>query len=56
VLDQKQVIEHLANSTSSTPAVATAMIDRLIHHADKGDSYRPKNHNLSIPLAIQAAD
>jgi DNA replication protein DnaC len=41
-------------------ATAAAMIDRLVHHAEilslKGDSYRPKNHNLSAPPATQPAD
>ena len=40
-------------------AVATAMIDRLIHHADilalKGDSYRLKDRDLTRPPATAPA-
>lgn len=40
--------------------VATAMIDRLVHHAEiiglKGDSYRLKNRDLGAPKATNLAD
>lgn len=40
-------------------ATAAAMIDRLVHHAEilslKGDSYRPKNHNLGARPAEQVS-
>ncbi len=40
-------------------ATAAAMIDRLVHHAEilslKGDSYRPKNHDIGARPAEQAS-
>jgi DNA replication protein DnaC len=40
--------------------VATAMIDRLVHHAEilslKGDSYRLKNHDLGTRPARQSTE
>ena len=44
----------------SDPAVAAAMIDRLVHHAEvvilKGDSYRLKNRDLGrmVPTEEQS--
>ena len=41
-------------------AVAVAMIDRLVHHAEilslKGDSYRLKDHDLGARPAEQAQE
>lgn len=40
--------------------VAAAMIDRLVHHAEilslKGDSYRPKGHDLNARPLPPSAD
>jgi DNA replication protein DnaC len=41
-------------------AVAVAMVDRLVHHAEilslKGDSYRLKDRDLGPPPARQSAE